>query len=152
MLPVRAARTQIGRLGESLGRVECYYLGWLGNQDPRLQQKRAALAEAKDDNDRAAVKQLSKDIRDISKAAGTIELHRLHDIDFEEALAIEPDDWVRVEDYKLGDGPSAPKVIDKRELPVFPQPQKASGPPVIDAALTMNQVKRKIRTGVAGAP
>jgi len=85
---------------------------------------------------------------------GTIELYDMHSIDYEEAAAARPDDWALAEDYKMPVGPTAPKIIDKRNYPVFPTPQslKASGPPVMDAALTMNQVKRKIRTGAAGAP
>lgn len=86
--------------------------------------------------------------------AGTIELHYMHMIDYDEAFAAHPDNWVLAEDYKLNTGPTAPKIIDKRDLPVFPTPQQlsSSGPPVLDAALTMNQVKRKIRTGALGAP
>lgn len=153
MLPVRqASAPQVARLGSALGRVECYYLGWLGNQEPNIQQKNAELAEAKADNDRVAVKRLTKELKDIARAAGTIELHDLHEIDYEEAVASHPDDWATTEDYKLITGPAAPKIVDKRDLPNFPKPQKSSGPPVIDAALTMNQVKRKIRTGVTGAP
>lgn len=85
---------------------------------------------------------------------GSIELHDLHVIDYEEAFAAHPDDWALTEDYKLPAGPTAPKIVDKRNHPQFPTPQslKAEGPPVIDAALTMNQVKRKIRTGALGAP
>lgn len=85
---------------------------------------------------------------------GSIELYDMHSIDFEEARAAHPDDWAAIDDYKLPTGPTAPRVVDKRNYPVFPTPQslKSSGPPVIDAALTMNQVKRKIRTGAPGAP
>ena len=85
---------------------------------------------------------------------GTLELYDMHIIDFEEALVAHPNDWVLVEDHKLPAGPGAPKIIDKRNYPVFPTPEslKASGPPVLDASLTMNQVKRRIRTGAAGAP
>ena len=85
---------------------------------------------------------------------GSLELHDLHYIDYEEAFNAHPDDWVLTEDYKMPAGPGAPKIVDKRNYPVFPTPEslKSSGPPVIDAALTMNQVKRKIRTGATGAP
>lgn len=85
---------------------------------------------------------------------GSIELYDMHMIDYEEAFALHPNDWVLAEDYVLETGPSAPKIIDKRNHPVFPTPEslKSKGPPVLNAALTMNQVKRKIRSGAAGAP
>jgi len=85
---------------------------------------------------------------------GSLELYDMHYIDFEEAFDAHPDDWVLADEYKMPTGPSAPKVIDKRNYPVFPTPEsmKSKGPPVLDTSLTMNQVKRKIRTGAAGAP
>ena len=85
---------------------------------------------------------------------GTLELYDMHVIDYHEAVAAHPNDWVLAEDYVTPTGPSAPKIIDKRNHPAFPTPEslKSNGPPVLDASLTMNQVKRKIRTGAAGAP
>ena len=147
MEPVRLARN-------SSPRVQCYYLGWLGNQDAKIQKKKALLAKAERRNDVIVECQIQDELEAILASVGTIELCDMHIIDYDEAFAAHPDDWVLVEDYKPPTGPTAPKIIDKRNYPEFPTPQqlKSSGPPVLDASLTMNQVKRKIRAGAAGAP
>jgi len=90
----------------------------------------------------------------LGRKDGSLELFDMHYIDYDEAAAAHPDDWALLDDYKMPSGPAAPKIIDKRDYPVFPTPEslKSNGPPVLDASLTMNQVKRKIRTGAAGAP
>lgn len=60
---------------------------------------------------------------------GSIDILRLPRIDFDDARRSHPDDWALVEDYKLTEGPTAPKVIDKRGIPAFPTSAEMSSKP-----------------------
>lgn len=118
-------------------RVECYYLGWLGDQSALIHLKKELLSEAKGAGNRPAEKSLIEEIRNISKAAGTIELYDLFLVDFREARKARPDDWAlkeacesepQLEPYKPA-GPNAPKIVDKRDRLVFPSSEQMSSPP-----------------------
>lgn len=73
---------------------------------------------------------------------GTIELYDLHIFDFREAATAHPNDWALVEEveslpfkpYRMPVGPSAPKIIDKRNIPNWPTPEQMSAqpPPMIE--------------------
>ena len=69
---------------------------------------------------------------------GTVELYDMHIFDFREAADAHPQDWALVEaveslpqfkPYEMAVGPSAPKIIDKRNYPVFPTADQMGSPP-----------------------
>jgi hypothetical protein len=47
---------------------------------------------------------------------GSLELFQMHRIDFDEAAKTYPNDWALADEYKMPAGPSAPKIVDKRDV------------------------------------
>jgi hypothetical protein len=62
----------------------------------------------------------------LGRRDGAIELCDLPSIDYDEAVAAHPKDW------SLEPPAAGKRIIDKRSLPNFPQPQIAAGPPMVE--------------------
>lgn len=74
---------------------------------------------------------------------GTIELHNMHIIDFQDAAKAHPHDWALVEaieslpqfkPFTMPHGPRDPKLIDKRNIPRWPTPEqlRTEPPPMVE--------------------